>query len=170
MMNDPILLDGAVENWHSRTIFKRLLGYLLNNTEINCMSLGERHARAYQYSMQDQFENVEDKRRQHLQMVAIQRGNDQHPLIPVSPSMSLLVECFKNRLVCGAVYSISRELFAIAKEPEAVPGIFDSNDLVVSMLPGGLAVPAVMDSVFFEIVVQRPEAKLYMRVGHAARI
>ena len=79
MLKDPILLDWTVENWHSRTIFKRLLGYLLNNTEINCMSLGERHARAYQYSMQDQFEDVEDKRRQYLQMVAIQRVTTSNP-------------------------------------------------------------------------------------------
>ena len=157
-LNDPAVLNWFIWKWHSRTIWSDLLKHLANADEVNNMSMGERHARLYQFSLEDQHCDVEDFEEDIEKLDKIRKNLQAVLSVPVSSNMKMLVDYVKQRFIPGRVFSAPTALVDAAISKEVAVGSINQLALWDALTPpAATEMPLVRNSTFFSPVYTRHE-------------
>ena len=181
MLEDPDFMYWAVGNWYTRArgkfnLWHNVLEHMMPPGEIDKLSMSQKHATAYLYSLTQQYGATAGLQQVVSDWTSVQEKSSKQPDVPTTPQGQLVIDYLKNKLLQGLVYSMPAAFVEEASQANnsadsvAVPpaGIDQILDALRQQHHAGQT-DDVNSLTFFTVVDARPESKSYIRPRHIAR-
>ena len=168
LLDNTHAVDWICNKWFSK-FWSQVLEHEMSPEECISSSLSHKHARVYQYSMDDHLHDEHEAEEQIKSFdIVLHRAQKQRPF-PISTTMRLAIDFIKFRLgESSCVFSMPKDLWDLAARgrPDEMPKI-DSADLITAIeAHADVASPSMDNMVFFKVVDAWPERKTRVRTGH----
>jgi len=150
-------------------MWNKLLGHLMSPKEIASLGIAARHARVYQYSLEDHFKDMSEADASVKAMEDCRGMLQVRPETPITQSSAIIINFLKCRLVRSGVFSLPKHLFDLALDSTSskyVPVHLSALELIHCMQAGAPHADMCRNLVVFQIVDAFAERKYQITQLH----